>query len=78
MNPLAVFLLAGPLIAFVTAINFAEWSLSDIAGGLTLAAVIGAAFARIDFAALDRAAVFNTRNWTPRGVRFKATGRFWR
>ena len=36
MNPLAVFLLAGPLIAFVTAINFAllhgdEWGLSDIA-----------------------------------------------
>jgi hypothetical protein len=31
MNPLAVFLLAGPLIAFVTVINFAEWSLSDIA-----------------------------------------------
>ena len=36
MNPLVGFLLAGPLIAFVTAINFAllhgdEWSLSDIA-----------------------------------------------
>ncbi len=38
MNPLAVFLLAGPLIAFVTAINFAllhrdEWSLSDKPAG---------------------------------------------
>ena len=55
MNPFVGFLLAGPLIAFVTAINFAllhgdEWSLSDIAGGLTLAAVIGAACARIGFA----------------------------
>jgi hypothetical protein len=56
MNPLAVFLLAGPLIAFVIAINFAflhgdEWSLSDIAGVLTRATVIGAAFLRIGFAA---------------------------
>jgi len=50
MNPFVGFLLAGPLIAFVTVINFAEWSLSDIAGVLTLAAVIGAAFARIGFA----------------------------
>src|SRR6266851_1568207 len=72
MNPLAVFLLAGPLIAFVTAINFAllhgdEWGLSDIAGVPTLAAVIGAAFARIDFAAwIGLPFVFKTRNWTPR------------
>src|SRR5216683_7502059 len=71
MNPLAVVLLAGPLIAFVTAINFAllhgdEWSLSDMAGGLTLAAVIGAAFARIGFAAWIGLPFLNTRNWTPR------------
>src|SRR5713101_7050736 len=66
MNPLAVFLLAGPLIAFVTAINFAEWSLSDIAGGLTLAAIIGAAFARIGFAAWIGLPFLTSRNWTPR------------
>jgi uncharacterized integral membrane protein len=56
MNPLAVFLLIGPMIAFVTAVHFAllnggEWSLPEIAGVLTLAVVTGAAFARIAFAA---------------------------
>lgn len=56
MNPLAFFPLAAVMIAFVTAVNFAllnggDWSLAEIAGVLTLAAVIGAAFARIAFAA---------------------------
>ena len=40
MNPLAVFLLIG-----------GDWILPEIAGVLTLAAVIGVAFARIAFAA---------------------------
>src|SRR6266851_2243352 len=71
MNPFVGFLLAGPLIAFVTAINFAllhgdEWSLSDMAGVLTLATVIGAAFARLGFAAWIGLPFLNTRNWTPR------------
>ena len=66
MNPFVGFLLAGPLIGFVTAINFAEWSLSDIAGGLTLVAIIGAAFARLGFAAWIGLPFLNTRNWTPR------------
>jgi hypothetical protein len=52
MNPLVIVLLAGPLIAFATAVNFAllnggEWSPPEIAGVLMLAAMIGAAFARI-------------------------------
>jgi hypothetical protein len=55
MNPLAVFLLIGPLIAFVTAVQFAlinggECSLPEIASVVTVAAVIGAAFARVAFA----------------------------
>jgi hypothetical protein len=83
MNPLAVVLLAGPLIAFVTAINFAllhgdEWRLSDIAGGLTLAAVIGAACARIDFAALIGLPFLTPGIGRRGGVTFKAKGRFWR
>jgi uncharacterized integral membrane protein len=56
MNPLVIIVLAGPLIAFATAVHFAllnggEWSLPEIAGVLTLAVVTGAAFARIAFAA---------------------------
>jgi hypothetical protein len=56
MNPLAVVLLIGPLIAFVTAVNFAllnggDWSLPEIAGVLMLAVVIDATFARIALAA---------------------------
>ena len=55
MNPLAVFLLIGPLIAFVTAVQFTringgECSLPEIAAVVTVAAVIGAAFARGAFA----------------------------
>ena len=55
MSPLALFPLTAVVIAFVTAANFAllnggEWSLPELAGVLTLAAVIGAAFARIAFA----------------------------
>ena len=78
MNPLAVFLLAGPLIAFVTAINFAEWSLSDIAGGLTRATVIGAAFALIGVAAWIGLPFLTPGIGRRGGVRFKAKGRFWR
>ena len=56
MDPLVIVLLAGPMIAFATAINFAllkgdGWSVADIAGVITLTAVIGAEFARIAFAA---------------------------
>jgi len=83
MNPLAVFLLAGPLIAFVMAINFAllhgdEWSLSDIAGGLTRATVIGAAFALIGVAAWIGLPFLTPGIGRRGGVRFKAKGRFWR
>jgi hypothetical protein len=56
MDPLVIVLLAGPLIAFATAINFAllnggDWSLPEIAGVLMLAVVIDATFARIALAA---------------------------
>ncbi len=56
MNPLVIVLLAGPLIAFATAINFAftqgdEWTAVEMLSVLTLAVVIGVAFARIAFAA---------------------------
>lgn len=57
MNPLAVFLLIGPLIAFVTAVHFAlingggECNLPEIATVVTVATMIGVAFMRIAFAA---------------------------
>jgi type IV secretory pathway VirB2 component (pilin) len=66
MNPLAVFLLAGPLIAFVTVINFAEWSLSDIARRADARRGDRRGLRADWFRRVDRAAVFNTRNWTPR------------
>ncbi len=56
MSPLAVFLLIGPLIALVTAVHFApinggECSFPEVAGVVTVAAMIGVAFMRITFAA---------------------------
>src|SRR5216684_3717543 len=66
MNPLAIFLLAGPLIAFVTAINFEEWSLSDIARRAEARRGDRRGLRADCFRRVDRAAVFNTRNWTPR------------
>ncbi len=56
MRPLVTGLFAGPLIAFGAAVNLAilrgdEWSVADIAGVLTLAALIGAALARLACAA---------------------------
>jgi hypothetical protein len=56
MNPLVIVVLAGPLIAFATAINFAftqgdAWTAVEMLSVLTLAAVIGVAFARFAFAA---------------------------
>lgn len=55
MNPLVIVLLAGPLIAFA-AMNFAftqgdGWTAVEMLSVLTLAALIGVAFARIAFAA---------------------------
>ena len=58
MNPLVIIVLAGPLIAFATAINFAfaqgdEWTAAEVLSVLTLAVVIGVAFARIALAAVS-------------------------